>query len=143
MLLRSIRYNKLKHIIKYKYCSWDTLKFYSHFPVPFVAEPVKAPRSLSLSWPMSSHVVCGLCRPLLPMGQAVLLWSGIVCSCLSLCFFVHYSELPVNTEALSIVLLRRLCFPPALFSECVSAAGSSLLGPGFFLRCVVLLLSVF
>lgn len=70
-------------------------------------------------------------------GCPALKWG--LCSCLSLCFSPHYSELPLNTEALSIVLLRRLCFPPALLSECLSATESSLLGPGFFLCCVVLL----
>ena len=74
------------------------------------------------------------------LGCPALKWG--LCSCLSLCFSPHYSELSLNTEALSIVLLRRLCFPPTLFSECLSATEFSLLGPGFFLRCVVLLLSV-
>lgn len=105
------------------------MKFWSHFPVPFAKEPGKTLRLLSLSWPIQGpddnmvvstclpDVVCRLCRLFLRIGWAVLLWNGVVSSCLGLCFPPYYSELPLNTQALSIVLLRRLCFPPALFSE--------------------------
>lgn len=104
--------------------------FWSHFPVPFAKEPVKtlghclcAGLSQALWMTLLSvrylpDVACGLCRRLLHMERGcparnTVVGAPVSVSAAPLCD----SELPLNTQALSIVLLRRLCFPPALFSQ--------------------------